>query len=211
MYLDASAWLAIRGPRVSRTLPRALSPQDAIATSNKNTRMDHERDDWILARDAAVLSLLYGCGLRISEALALTRQEAPVLGVSSLRIVGKGNKMRVVPVIKPVQEAVQTYIERCPYPLLADAPLFVGARGGALSPRIIQLAMQHLRGVLGLPSNATPHALRHSFATHLLGSGGDLRSIQTLLGHASLSSTQIYTHVDANRLMSAFSAAHPRA
>ncbi len=209
--LDASAWLAMRGPRVARTLPRALSPQDAIAISDSHTRIDHTGKDWILVRDAAVLSLLYGCGLRISEALAITRLEAPVLGCNTLRVMGKGHKMRVVPVIEPVQKAVQAYLDQCPYTLLPHAPLFVGVKGGALSPRIIQLAMQQLRGVLGLPSNATPHALRHSFATHLLGRGGDLRSIQTLLGHASLSSTQIYTHVDADRLMSALNAAHPRA
>jgi integrase/recombinase XerC len=210
-HLDASAWLATRGPRLARSLPRALPARDAVAVVDDASRVGDPRAQWILARDAAVLSLLYGCGLRISEALSLTRQEAPVRGVDTLRVLGKGGKMRSVPVIKAVQDAVEAYLGSCPYPLPSDRPLFRGAKGGALSPRIIQLAMVQLRGALGLPDHATPHALRHSFASHLLAGGGDLRAIQSLLGHASLSSTQIYTHIDTARLMGAFASAHPRA
>jgi integrase/recombinase XerC len=207
---EASALTTTRAPRLSRSLPRALSPIAARASSDAATREGDARAPWILARDAAVLALLYGCGLRISEALSLTRAQAPTMGIDTVQIVGKGGKMRIVPVIKVVQEAVSAYLDQCPYPLALEGPLFVGARGGPLSPRIIQLAMEQLRGALGLPESATPHALRHSFATHLLSRGGDLRSIQALLGHASLSSTQIYTHVDTHRLMEAYNLAHPR-
>jgi integrase/recombinase XerC len=207
---EASALTTTRAPRLSRSLPRALSPTAARASSDAVTREGDTRAPWILARDAAVLTLLYGCGLRISEALSLTRSQAPTRGVESVQITGKGGKMRVVPVINAVQEAVQAYVDQCPYSLPSEGSLFVGARGGALSARIIQLAMEQLRGALGLPESATPHALRHSFATHLLSRGGDLRSIQALLGHASLSSTQIYTQVDTHRLMEAFTSAHPR-
>ena len=156
-------------------------------------------------------ALLYGAGLRIGDALGLTRAEAPTGDRDALTVTGKGQKTRMVPVIAPVREAVARYLAACPHPLPDDGPLFVGARGGPLSPRLIQLAVERLRGGLGLPATATPHALRHSFATHLLGRGGDLRTIQELLGHASLSTTQIYTKVDAARLMSAFEEAHPRA
>ena len=166
---------------------------------------------WILARDAAVLALLYGGGLRISEALGIARADAPVDGRDEITVLGKGRKTRTVPVIAPVQKAIADYLALVPYGLPADGPLFVGAKGGPLSPRIIQLAVERLRGVLGLSDDATPHALRHSFATHLLGRGGDLRTIQELLGHASLSTTQLYTAVDAKRLMEAYRAAHPRA
>ncbi len=169
------------------------------------------RPEWILARDAAVLGLLYGAGLRISEALSIKRKDAPIDRVDFVSVIGKGGKNRGVPVIAPVQKAIATYLDLCPYPLPSDGPLFVGAKGGPLSPRIIQLAVERLRGALGLPETATPHALRHSFATHLLGRGGDLRTIQELLGHASLSTTQIYTAIDSDRLLEAYRGAHPRA
>ena len=207
----ASAFAAIRTPKVDKTLPRPLSAASAVAVTDTGTRAGESRKPWILARDAAVLSLLYGAGLRISEALGLRRRDAPVSGTDSITVTGKGAKMRGVPVIAPIQQAVEEYLHLCPFVLPPDGPLFVGARGGPLSPRIIQLAVEELRGALGLPDSATPHALRHSFATHLLARGGDLRGIQELLGHASLSTTQLYTKVDAARLMDAFDAAHPRA
>ena len=164
----------------------------------------------MLARDAAVLALLYGAGLRISEALNIQVEQAPIGERDSLNVTGKGNKTRMVPIIAPIRRAIETYMRLCPYPLKSGA-LFLGARGGPLSPRLIQLTVEKLRGALGLPDSATPHALRHSFATHLLSGGGDLRAIQELLGHASLSTTQIYTAVDSVRLMDAYRAAHPRA
>jgi integrase/recombinase XerC len=164
---------------------------------------------WQASRDVAVLTLLYGCGLRISEALGLTRAEAPQGG--QITITGKGNKQRLVPVLPAVRQAIADYLAACPYPLPADGPLFVGARGGPLSPRLVQRQMTVLRRALGLPETATPHALRHSFATHLLGGGGDLRAIQELLGHASLSTTQRYTSVDTERLLAVYQGAHPRA
>ncbi len=207
----ASAFAAIRTPKVDKNLPRPLSASSAVAVTEAETRASESRKPWILARDAAVLSLLYGAGLRISEALGLQRRDAPVAGTDAVTVTGKGGKMRSVPVIPPIQRAVETYLQLCPYAVAPDGPLFVGARGGPLSPRIIQLAVEELRGALGLPDSATPHALRHSFATHLLAKGGDLRGIQELLGHASLSTTQLYTKVDAARLMDAFNAAHPRA
>jgi integrase/recombinase XerC len=207
----ASAFAAIRTPRADKTLPRPLSPASAVAITEAGTRGAEGRKPWILARDAAVLALLYGSGLRISEALGIARRDAPASGVDSVTVTGKGGKVRTVPVIAPVQQAVEDYLDLCPYALMPEDPLFVGARGGPLSPRIIQLAVEELRGALGLPASATPHALRHSFATHLLSRGGDLRGIQELLGHASLSTTQMYTKVDATRLMEAFEAAHPRA
>jgi integrase/recombinase XerC len=179
--------------------------------TDADTRAGDPRADWILARDAAVLALLYGAGLRIAEALGISREDAPTGGTEFVTVLGKGGKTRSVPVIEPVRRAIEAYLELCPYPLPAKGPLFVGARGGPLSPRIIQLAVAGLRGALGLPETATPHALRHSFATHLLARGGELRSIQELLGHASLSTTQIYTQVDSARLMAAYDAAHPRA
>jgi integrase/recombinase XerC len=182
-----------------------------VRTTNVAARAGDPREHWVLARDAAVLSLLYGAGLRISEALGITRGDAPIGQVDSLTVVGKGRKTRSVPIISSVRQAIEDYLAACPYPLPAQGPLFVGAKGGPLSPRIVQLAVVQLRGVLGLPESATPHALRHSFASHLLARGGDLRSIQELLGHASLSTTQIYTAVDSARLLKAWSAAHPRA
>lgn len=161
-------------------------------------------------RNAAVLTLLYGCGLRISEALSLT--PADFIGSpTSLRITGKGDKTRIVPLIAPARSGVEDYVKLCPFPLGADKPLFRGARGGPLQPAIIQREMQKMRGALGLPDSATPHALRHSFATHLLAGGGDLRTIQELLGHASLSTTQVYTGVDSARLLEIYDRAHPRA
>lgn len=207
----ASAFAAVRTPKVDKTLPRPLSAAAAVAVTEAETRAGEARKPWILARDAAVLSLLYGSGLRISEALGLRRRDAPVNGLDAVTVTGKGGKTRSVPVIAPIREAVEEYLRLCPYGLKPEDPLFVGARGGPLSPRIIQLAVEELRGALGLPDSATPHALRHSFATHLLARGGDLRGIQELLGHASLSTTQLYTKVDASRLMEAFDAAHPRA
>jgi integrase/recombinase XerC len=226
--LDVRAFLAARrmGSVGSRSLMRQLAAlrsfarhlereghgtSSAVAVTEAETRSGENRKAWILARDAAVLSLLYGAGLRISEALGLQRRDAPVDGVDTITVTGKGGKMRSVPVISAIQRAVEEYLQLCPYAVPPEGPLFVGARGGPLSPRIIQLAVEELRGALGLPDSATPHALRHSFATHLLAKGGDLRGIQELLGHASLSTTQLYTKVDAARLMDAFDAAHPRA
>jgi integrase/recombinase XerC len=180
--------------------------------ADADLRAGEAREQWILARDAAVLALLYGSGLRISEALGLKRREVPKPGEGDVLVVtGKGNKTRMVPVLGRVLELVADYISQCPCDLPGNGPLFVGARGGPLSPRIVQLAMARLRGALGLPETATPHALRHSFATHLLARGGDLRSIQELLGHASLSTTQIYTAVDADWLVKVYRSAHPRA
>ncbi len=202
---------AVRSPKVERRLPRPVPIAGALAMTRPETRADEDREPWVLARDAAVLALLYGSGLRISEALGLRRIDAPVPGTEAVRVMGKGGKPRDVPVLQPVAEAVAEYLAACPHPLAPDGPLFVGTRGGPLSPRIVQYAVASLRGALGLPESATPHALRHSFATHLLARQGELRAIQELLGHASLSTTQLYTKVDAARLMSAFDAAHPRA
>ena len=207
----ASALGAVRAPKAARRLPRPLSPADARAAASAATRDGEAREPWILARDAAVLSLCYGAGLRIGEALSIRRADAPVGERDSVTVVGKGRKTRSAPVIVPVRRASADYLALCPYVLKPQGPLFVGAKGGPLSPRIIQLAMARLRGALGLPDSATPHALRHSFATHLLARGGDLRTIQELLGHASLSTTQVYAAVDSARLVAAYRAAHPRA
>ena len=201
---------AVRAPKRPHSLPKALTVNDARDLLDQESRAGEERAPWILARDAAVLALLYGAGLRISEALSITRAQAPTGKVDRVTILGKGGKTRTVPVIEPVRRAIEAYLDLCPHNL-ADRPLFVGARGGPLSPRIVQLAVQRMRSALGLPDSATPHALRHSFATHLLGRGGDLRTIQELLGHASLSTTQIYTSVDKARLLDAYRLAHPRA
>ena len=209
--LTAAAFTATRGPRIGKSLPRPLDARVARAVTQTDIRAGEEREAWVLARDAAVLSLLYGCGLRISEALSLTRAQAPESAGDTLTVIGKGQKTRMVPVLPIVVTAVAEYIKLCPWRLAPDQPLFLGVKGGPLSARIIQLAVEGLRGALGLPSSATPHALRHSFATHLLGRGGDLRAIQELLGHASLSTTQIYTRIDSARLMAAYDAAHPRA
>lgn len=207
----ASAFKAVKGPRVKKGLPRPLNPADARATSAIATRAGEAREPWIISRDAAVFALLYGAGLRISEALSLRRGDVPRSSRDTLTILGKGGKVRQVPVLPQIVSAIEDYLAQCPWKMPADGPLFVGAKGGALSPRIIQLAMEGLRGALGLPDTATPHALRHSFATHLLARGGDLRTIQELLGHASLSTTQVYTQVDTARLMASYKAAHPRA
>jgi integrase/recombinase XerC len=201
---------AIRAPKAARRMPRPLSPTDARAVTTVAAREGEAREQWILARDAAVLALCYGAGLRISEALSIRRSDAPIGAVESVTVIGKGKKTRAAPVIAPVRKAVEDYLALCPYALKPGGPLFVGARGGPLSPRIVQLAMERMRGALGLPDSATPHALRHSFATHLLTRGGDLRTIQDLLGHASLSTTQVYTGVDSARLLAAYRSAHPR-
>ena len=207
----ASAFKAVKGPRAKKGLPRPLTTQDARATASRNIRAGEAKEPWILARDAAVFALLYGAGLRISEALSLKRRDAPREAGEALTILGKGGKIRQVPVLPILVTAIGDYLAQCPWSLTADGPLFVGAKGGPLSPRIIQLAMEGMRGALALPDSATPHALRHSFATHLLARGGDLRTIQELLGHASLSTTQVYTEVDTARLMATYRAAHPRA
>lgn len=198
----------LQGPRRSPRLPRPVSVEAAKdILYEADTEPDAE--PWIAARDVAVLSLLYGAGLRISEALSLTGADVPAS--ERLRIKGKGGKVRIVPLIGPVRDAISEYARLCPYVLPRNQALFRGAKGRPLSPRIIQGRMQALRGILGLPETATPHALRHAFATHLLANGADLRSIQTLLGHASLSTTQVYTGVDTSQLRAAHAAAHPRA
>ncbi len=204
------AFAAVRTPKLSKNLPKPLPASAAKRLTEADLRAGEEREAWVLARDAAVLALLYGAGLRISEALGLKRKDtdgAP----DALTVTGKGKKARMVPLLPQVARLIGDYLALCPYALNADAPLFIGARGGPLTPRIVQLAMARLRGALGLPDSATPHALRHSFATHLLARGGDLRAIQELLGHASLSTTQVYTAVDAERLLDVYASTHPRA
>jgi integrase/recombinase XerC len=204
------ALAAVRAPKLPKTLPKPLPASAAKAMADADLRAGEAREPWVLARDAAVLALLYGAGLRISEALGLNRRD--VAGnPDALTVIGKGNKTRMVPLLPTVMRLIADYLALCPYVVPPDGPLFLGARGGPLSPRIVQLAMASLRGALGLPDSATPHALRHSFATHLLARGGDLRAIQDLLGHASLSTTQIYTAVDAERLLDVYASAHPRA
>ncbi|MCA3438632.1 MAG: tyrosine recombinase XerC [Rhodobacter sp.] len=205
--IDATAVLSARGPKYRRSLPRPLSEDGA---RDMISRVETQaREDWIAARDAAVVTLLYGCGLRISEATGLTGAASPLPEV--LRITGKGGKTRLVPVIPAARAAVARYAALVPFDLAPAGPLFRGARGGALNPRLIARAMESARLQLGLPATATPHAMRHSFATHLLSAGGDLRTIQQLLGHASLSTTQAYTAVDAARIMEVYEKAHPRA
>jgi integrase/recombinase XerC len=202
---------AIRAPKVGKSLPKPIQMAAAKRLTDADERAGEDRDPWIWARDAAVMALLYGSGLRISEALGLKRRDVPLPGEGDVLIVtGKGNKTRMVPVLQNVLTLIQDYAAVCPHQLTAAGPIFVGARGGPLSPRIIQLTMERLRGALGLPDSATPHALRHSFATHLLSRGGDLRAIQELLGHASLSTTQIYTGIDSERLLEVYRTAHPR-
>jgi integrase/recombinase XerC len=202
---------AIRAPKVGKTLPKPLPMDAAKRLTDADERAGETRETWILMRDAAVMALLYGSGLRISEALSLKRRDAPRPGEGDVLVVtGKGNKTRMVPVLQNVLGLIADYVAACPHPLPAEQPIFVGARGGPLSPRIIQLTMERMRGALGLPDSATPHALRHSFATHLLSRGGDLRAIQELLGHASLSTTQIYTGIDSERLLEVYRSAHPR-
>ena len=198
---------AVRPPKLPRSVPKPI-PVEGARRLIEVAEIEPS-EPWVAARDAAVLTLLYGCGLRISEALGLKRRDAPLQDV--LTVTGKGGKTRRVPALPVVARAVDEYVRLCPHVLAPEGPLFVGVKGGPLSPRIVQLAMQRLRGALGLPETATPHALRHSFATHLLAAGGDLRSIQELLGHASLSTTQVYTAVDEARLLAVYEAAHPRA
>ena len=205
--VENRAILQLTMPKVPHSVPKPLTVGKAAEVVDAGAEAEL---DWVCARDVAVLLLLYGCGLRIAEALSLTPRDAPTADRDVLRITGKGDKERLVPVLPVVCEAVARYRALCPYTLEPDEPLFRGAKGGPLSPRIIQLAMQRLRAALDLPATATPHALRHSFATHLLSAGGDLRQIQELLGHASLSTTQAYTEVDRERLLAVYDAAHPR-
>jgi integrase/recombinase XerC len=205
-----AALSAVRAPKLPRTLPKPLAMSVAKQIADTELRKGEASEPWIIARDAAVLVLLYGSGLRVSEALGLKRKDFTAAR-DALTVNGKGNKTRMVPLLPQVVKAIGEYIALCPFEPSQEAALFVGARGGPLSPRIVQMAMARFRGALGLPDTATPHALRHSFATHLLARGGDLRSIQELLGHASLSTTQIYTAVDTERLLEAYESAHPRA
>lgn len=197
----------LRGPRVKKGIPRPIAPDEAVALAEEVA--DDAREPWIAARDLAVLLLLYGAGLRIGEAMALTGAVLP-LG-ETLRVTGKRGKTRIVPLLPQVREAVEDYVRRCPYGTAPGEALFRGARGGPLAPAIIRRSVRAARTRLGLPPRTTPHALRHSFATHLLGRGADLRALQELLGHASLSSTQIYTAVDAAHLLDVYRHAHPRA
>jgi integrase/recombinase XerC len=205
-----AALAAVRTPKLPRTLPKPLPASAAKRMTDTELRAGEAREPWIIARDAAVLALLYGAGLRVSEALGLSSKDFAE-GADAITVTGKGNKTRMVPLLPQVAKLIAEYAALCPFDLAPDGPLFLGSRGGQLSPRIIQLTMARLRCALGLPDSATPHALRHSFATHLLARGGDLRAIQELLGHASLSTTQIYTAVDAERLLDVYASAHPRA
>jgi integrase/recombinase XerC len=198
---------ALRGPKVPRSLPKALNVADAGLVLDSIDELEDK--PWVVARDTAVLTLLYGAGLRIDEALGLSRKAAP-LG-DMLRIVGKGKKARDVPVLAACRDAVEAYTKLCPHKLGPNDALFVGVQGRRLKAGIVQKRLRDLRLHLGLPEKTTPHALRHSFATHLLGAGADLRAIQELLGHASLSTTQRYTNVDAERLLDVYASAHPRA
>jgi integrase/recombinase XerC len=210
-YGKNDAIRAVALPKLPHSVPKPLTAPKATALIDGAEITGEDIAEWVMARDTAVLALLYGSGLRISEALSLKRRDAPVKGRDMLRVTGKGNKTRVVPVLPIVREAVEHYLALCPLKLGSDDPLFVGVRGKQLSPRLIQLKMARARAALGLPETATPHALRHSFATHLLGAGADLRAIQELLGHASLSTTQGYTEVDRAHLLKAYANAHPRA
>jgi len=207
-FLHNPALGAVRTPKRALPVPKALSPEDAAAVLD--AAPVEARAEWQGLRDAALFTLLYGCGLRLGEALGLTRRQAP-LGTDAITVTGKGGKARMVPVLPVVAASLRDYVAACPHDLAPDGPLFVGARGGPLHPRLVQGRMAKLRVALSLPESATPHALRHSFATHLLAGGGDLRAIQELLGHASLSTTQRYTAVDAARLAAVYDKAHPRA
>ena len=210
--LKNDAILSVQTPKLPHGVPKPLSVDAALSIANDaSAGAVAGAPEWVLARDSAILTLLYGSGLRISEALGLNRADAPAGRRDVLRITGKGGKERVVPVLPVARKAVQRYLDLCPFTLPPEGPLFVGVKGKRLSPRIVQLLMQRLRGAFNLPETATPHALRHSFATHLLGHGADLREIQELLGHSSLSTTQIYTEVDAARLLKVYDEAHPRA
>ena len=203
-----AALAAVKSPKLPKPVPKALSEEDAQTALDSVG--DFESEIWVGKRDLAVLTLLYGAGLRISEALSLSRGEAPV-APGTLTISGKGGKQRLVPILPAVAEAVSSYLAACPHALSASDPLFVGVRGGPLHSRLVQGGMMRLRAAMGLPEHASPHALRHSFATHLLAGGGDLRAIQELLGHASLSTTQRYTKVDSTRLLAVYDKTHPRA
>ena len=196
-----------RAPKRPRTLPRPAAPDDAVELAENAA--EAASAPWIGARDLAILLLLYGAGLRVAEAMSLRASVLPI--GATLRVTGKRSKTRVVPVVPAVREAIEDYARSCPYPLKGEVPLFVGARGGPLNPDLVRRAVAAARRRLGLPDTLTPHALRHSFATHLLARGADLRALQELLGHASLSSTQIYTAVDAARLLDVYRHAHPRA
>ncbi|MCP1199210.1 tyrosine recombinase XerC [Notoacmeibacter sp. MSK16QG-6] len=206
-HASSAAATAAKTPKKKRSLPKPLSISEAQLVVELGEQIE---EGWIAARNAAVLTLLYGLGLRISEALGLPGDALTDPEQSTLRITGKGGKTRIVPVLPAAIDATAAYRKLCPYDLSADSPLFRGARGGALNPGVLQRDMQRLRRALGLPESATPHALRHSFATHLLSAGGDLRTIQELLGHASLSTTQLYTEVETARLMEIYDSAHPR-
>lgn len=207
---------AMQAPRQPATLPKPLPVADAKKLTDETRQLHGE--PWIAARDAAIMTVLYGCGLRIAEALALTGEglgltkgDRPSVTAATIRVKGKGGKTRLVPVLPVVGQAIERYLQLCPHVLADDEPIFRGLRGGVVQAAVVQRAMRVMRGALGLPSTATPHAMRHSFATHLLGNGGDLRTIQELLGHASLSTTQKYTAVDAKALLKTYEAAHPRA
>lgn len=204
---DEAAIPALKGPRVQRSLPRPVDPEAVLALAGDAA--DSAGDGWVGARDWAVLLLLYGCGLRVSEATGLTGDILPLR--QTLRVTGKRGKTRIVPLLNNVREAIEGYLELCPFPPAKGEPLFRGRRGGPLSPALIRRTVQGARKRLGLPEKTTPHALRHSFATHLLAGGADLRSLQELLGHASLSSTQIYTAVDTAMLLDEYLNSHPRA
>ncbi len=198
---------AVRTPKIAKSLPRPLTPQDALAALDAAGELDPR--DWVGRRDRALLALLYGCGLRLAEALALTPRTLPRSG--ELIVTGKGGRQRAVPVLPAVAAALEAYAATCPFPVGPDEPLFRGVRGGPLNPGVAERQVRRLRALLGLPETVTPHAFRHSFATHLLADGGDLRAIQELLGHASLSTTQRYTEVDTARLYAVYDKAHPRA
>ncbi|WP_417458800.1 tyrosine recombinase XerC [Kordiimonas sp.] len=204
--IENDAIKAIQGPKLPHRVPRPLTEDGARAVMDTIGELADE--DWIAARDTAIIALLYGCGLRIAEALSMNGDQVPE--GETMRIVGKREKERIVPVLPAVKDAIKTYRKLCPYALKADGPLFVGKRGARLNPRTVQATMQKVRALLGLPESATPHALRHSFATHLLSRGGDLRTIQELLGHADLKATQIYTEVDSARLLDVYDKAFRR-
>lgn len=214
-WLDATHGVAnpairqVTMPKISHSVPKPLTIEDATRTTTDGNK--EQQSDWLEKRDTAVLLLLYGAGLRVSEALSITPSNLPAIKSGSLRIIGKGQKERVVPILPVIAEAIAAYHAACPYDIQPDENLFRGQKGGPLSPRIVQLKMQRVRETLGLPDTATPHALRHSYATHLLSSGADLRQIQELLGHASLSTTQVYTEVDREHLLRVYDSAHPRA
>lgn len=204
--IENDAINAVQSPKIPHRVPRPLTEESAKAVIE--TLPDLASDDWTAARDVAVVTLLYGCGLRISEALGMDGKDRPK--GDTMRVVGKRGKERIVPVLPLVHDAIEAYVQQCPHALTDDGPLFVGVRGGRLNPRAIQDAMQKIRAVLGLPDTATPHALRHSFATHLLSAGGDLRTIQELLGHTDLKATQVYTEVDSARLKDVYDQAFKR-